>query len=50
MSKTLEVKCDLCDESYQKVNSKINSSYVLMDTDEDGHWWNNVDFVKLLEI
>ena len=33
MSKTSAIKGNLSDEPYQKANSKINSSYVLMDTD-----------------
>jgi hypothetical protein len=36
VSKTLSIKGNLSDEPSQKADSKINSYYILIDSDEDG--------------
>lgn len=52
MSKTSATKGNLSDESSRKADSKINSSYILIDSDEDGKLLDNsnIDFLKLLKI
>ena len=51
MSKTLSIKGNLSDEPSQKADSKINSYYILIDSDEDGKLLDNsnIDFLKLLK-